>query len=83
MPTTLLQGNDQMAVRVVYVQLCNLLYFLVENSYLCNKLGNVIFFRITPCTEKMDFLRIAHMIFSTGVWKIHKIWIFLIFINSF
>jgi hypothetical protein len=32
-----------------------------------------------PCTEKMDFLRITHMIFSTGVWKIHKIWIFLIF----
>jgi hypothetical protein len=21
-------------------------------------------------------VRIAHMIFSTGVWKIHKIWIF-------
>jgi hypothetical protein len=29
--------------------------------------------------KKKDFLRIAHMIFSTGVWKIHKIWIFLIF----
>jgi hypothetical protein len=28
---------------------------------------------------KMDFPRIAHMIFSTGVWKIHKICIFLIF----
>jgi hypothetical protein len=33
-----------------------------------------------PCTEKIDFLRIAHMIFSTGVWKIHKIWIFLIYL---
>jgi hypothetical protein len=22
-----------------------------------------------PCTEHMDFLRIAHMIFSTGVWE--------------
>jgi hypothetical protein len=27
--------------------------------------------RHMSCTEKMDFLRIAHMIFSTGVWKIH------------
>jgi hypothetical protein len=64
-----------------------------ENSYLCNKLGKVIFF-LTRCgifnrdeveiknassTEKTLFLRIAHMIFSTGVWKIHKIWIFLIY----
>jgi hypothetical protein len=61
-----------------------------NNSYLCNKLGKVIFF-LTRCgifnrdeveiknassTEKTLFLRIAHMIFSTGVWKIHKIWIF-------
>jgi hypothetical protein len=71
-------------------------YFSTEefiNSYLCNKLGKVIFFR-TRCgifnrdeveiknassTEKTLFLRIAHMIFSTGVWKIHKIWIFLIY----
>jgi hypothetical protein len=30
-------------------------------------------------TEKTLFLRIAHMIFSIGVWKIHKIWIFLIY----
>jgi hypothetical protein len=67
---------------------------LIEyNSYLCNKLGKVIFF-LTRCgifnrdeveiknassTEKTLFLRIAHMIFSTGVWKIHKIWIFLIY----
>jgi hypothetical protein len=29
--------------------------------------------------QKYFFLRIAHMIFSTGVWKIHKIWIFLIY----
>jgi hypothetical protein len=64
-----------------------------NNSYLCNKLGKVIFF-LTRCgifnrdeveiknassTEKTLFLRIAHMIFSTGVWKIHKIWIFLIY----
>jgi hypothetical protein len=64
-----------------------------QNSYLCNKLGKVIFF-LTRCgifnrdeveiknassTEKTLFLRIAHMIFSTGVWKIHKIWIFLIY----
>jgi hypothetical protein len=63
-----------------------------KNSYLCNKLGKVIFFRTrcgifnrdeveiknASCTEKTLFLRIAHMIFSTGVWKIHKIWIFLI-----
>jgi hypothetical protein len=64
-----------------------------HNSYLCNKLGKVIFFR-TRCgifnrdeveiknassTKKTLFLRIAHMIFSTGVWKIHKIWIFLIY----
>jgi hypothetical protein len=63
------------------------------NSYLCNKLGKVIFF-LTRCgifnrdeveiknassKEKTLFLRIAHMIFSTGVWKIHKIWIFLIY----
>jgi hypothetical protein len=67
---------------------------LIEyNSYLCNKLGKVTFFR-TRCgifnrdeveiknassTEKTLFLRIAHMIFSTGVWKIHKIWIFLMY----
>jgi hypothetical protein len=25
-----------------------------------------------PCTEKLDFLRIAQKIFSTGVWKIPK-----------
>jgi hypothetical protein len=64
-----------------------------NNSYLCNKLGKVIFFR-TRCgifnrdeveiknassTKKTLFLRIAHMIFSTGVWKIHKIWKFLIY----
>jgi hypothetical protein len=24
---------------------------------------------IMPCTEKIDFLRLAHMIFSTGVWN--------------
>jgi hypothetical protein len=29
--------------------------------------------------KKKDFLRIAHTSFSTGVWKINKIWIFLIF----
>jgi hypothetical protein len=66
--------------------------YSISNSYLCNKLGKVIFF-LTRCgifnrdeveiknassTEKTLFLRIAHMIFSTGVWKIHKIWIFLI-----
>jgi hypothetical protein len=69
----------------------SILYY--NNSYLCNKLGKVIFF-LTRCgifnrdeveiknassTEKTLFLRIAHMIFSTGVWKIHKIWIFLIY----
>jgi hypothetical protein len=32
------------------------------------------------CTEKkIDFLRIAHTIFSTAVWKINQIWIFSIF----
>jgi hypothetical protein len=56
--------------------------------YLCNKLGNVFFSALCmgffivaiaeiknmPCTEKMDFLRIAHMIFFTGVWNsyLHK-----------
>jgi hypothetical protein len=51
----------------------------LKNSYLCNKLENVIFFvlgmgffieAIALCTEKIDLLRIAHMIFSTGVWTI-------------
>jgi hypothetical protein len=49
----------------------------LSNSYLCNKFFSVLgmgFFIeataeiIMPCTEKRDFLCIAHMIFSTGVF---------------
>jgi hypothetical protein len=79
--------NEILVIKCAITKKCHF------NSYLCNKLGKVIFFR-TRCgifnrdeveiknassTEKTLFLRIAHMIFSTGVWKIHKIWIFLIY----
>jgi hypothetical protein len=61
-------------------KICVLMFSNPRNSYLYNKLGNIIFsvlgmgFFIEARAEikhalhgkKMDFLRIAHMIFSTG-----------------
>jgi hypothetical protein len=60
-------------------KICILMFSNPRNSYLCNKLGNMIFFVLgmgffrgesrdqhAVYGKKMHFLRIAHMICSTG-----------------
>jgi hypothetical protein len=76
-----MKGSKWRIILILINENCELLIEMINillikkgiNSYLCNKLGNVIFsvlgMGFLPCTEKMDLLRIAHMIFSIGIWK--------------